>query len=109
MQGVFVRVIRFRWLPGEATESARLARALVQSAQGQPACRTIRVLSALEDGSEGLVVFEWATRQALDAHVTQVSIDRLAPWAMPLLQWRTDQCYTLVPLDTLATADAPTA
>ena len=93
---VFVRVIRYRWLPGHAGHATRLARELVASAQGQPGCRAVRVLSALDGGTEGLVVFEWETRAALDAHVAVASLERLARWAIPLLHWRTDQCYEMI-------------
>jgi quinol monooxygenase YgiN len=104
---LFVRVIRYRWRPGHVADAARLARQLVRSAQGQPGCRAIRVLSALEGGGEGLVVFEWETRAALEAHAAAASLERLAPWAVPLLHWRTDQCYALVPLDAAPAVDAP--
>ena len=57
----------------------------------------MRVLAALDGGSEGLVVFEWETREALDAHLLTASLERLAPWAVPLLHWRTDQNYEVVP------------
>jgi quinol monooxygenase YgiN len=104
---VFVRVIRYRWLPGHTADAARLARELVRSAQGQPGCRAIRVLSALDRASEGLVVFEWETRAALDEHVARASLERLAPWAVPLLQWRTDQSYTPMPIDGAPAVEAP--
>ena len=93
---MFVRAIRYRWVPAHAADAARLARELVASAQGQPGCRAVRVLSALDGGTEGLVVFEWETRAALDAHVAAASLERLAPWAVPLLHWRTDQCYEMI-------------
>jgi quinol monooxygenase YgiN len=92
----FVRVIRYRWLPGHTAEAQRLAQVLVESAQGQPGCRGIRVLTVLDSGTEGLVVFEWETRAAMEAHASTATIERLAPWAMPFLHWRTDQRYVLV-------------
>ncbi len=92
----FVRVIRYRWLPGHTAEAQRLAQVLVESAQGRPGCRGIRVLTVLEGGTEGLVVFEWKTRAAMEAHASTATIERLAPWAMPFLRWRTDQQYALV-------------
>ena len=104
---MFVRVIRYRWLPGHAADAVRLTRLLVQSAQGQPGCRGIRVLSALDGPGEGLVVFEWETRAALDAHAAAANLECLAPWAVPLLHWRTDQSYELVPLEAPPAADAP--
>jgi quinol monooxygenase YgiN len=93
----YVRVIRYRWLPGHTTESARLAHALASSVAEQPGSRGVRVLSALDGGGEGLVVFEWETRDALNQHLTAASLERLAPWAVPLLHWRTDQAYEVLP------------
>ncbi len=95
-QAVYVRVIRYRWVPGHAHEAARLARALRASAEGQPGSRGVRVLSVVEGASEGLVVFEWDSRMALDAHVRGTSLERVAPWAVPLLHWRTDQSYEVL-------------
>jgi hypothetical protein len=94
---VYVRVVRYRWLPGHVHEAPRLAQALVASAEGRPGNRGVRVLSALQGGVEGLVVFEWDSLPALEAHVTAVSLERLAPWAVPLLHWRTDQSYEVLP------------
>lgn len=94
---MYIRVIRYRWLPGHVREGARLARALAESAAGRPGSRGVRVLSALQGGVEGLVVFEWDSREALEAHVAAVSLERLAPWAVPLLHWRTDQSYEVLP------------
>ena len=98
---MFVRVIRYRWLSGHADDALRLARLLVESAQGQAECAGIRVLHALDNSREGLVVFEWPTRAALDAHIAAASLERLAPWAVPLLHWRTDQAYERIPPETL--------
>lgn len=95
----YIRVIRYRWRPGSPNESARLARALAASAAGQAGSHGVRVLSALDGGGEGLVVFEWETRVALDAHRTETSLERVAPWAVPLLHWRTDQIYEVLPPD----------
>lgn len=106
----YVRVIRYRWLPGHITESARLAQALAASGAGQADNCSVRVLSALDGGSEGLVVFEWATREALSEHVAGTSLERLAPWAVPLLHWRTDQAYEVLPGEALGPGpDAATA
>ena len=93
----YIRVIRYRWLPGHAGLSARLAQALAASAAGWAGSRGVRVLSALDGGTEGLVVFEWESREALDGHLAAASLDRLAPWAVPLLHWRTDQSYEVLP------------
>ena len=95
----YIRVIRYRWRPGCTAESSRLAQALVTSGVGREGSRSVRVLAALDGGSEGLVVFEWETREALDAHLLTASLERLAPWAVPLLHWRTDQNYEVVPGD----------
>jgi hypothetical protein len=92
----YIRVIRYRWLPGHSGDAARLAQALAASGAGQADSRGVRVLSALGGGSEGLVVFEWATREALSAHLAGVSLERLAPWAVPLSHWRTDQAYEVL-------------
>jgi hypothetical protein len=101
----YIRVIRYRWLPGYATESSRLAQALAASGAGQAGSRSVRVLSALDGGGEGLVVFEWETREALNAHLLAASLERLAPWAVPLLYWRTDQTYEVLPGEEVAPAD----
>ncbi len=93
---MYVRVIRYRWLPGHAHEAKRLAEALVASAAGIPGARGVRVLSTIDGGTEGLVVFEWETREALEAHRAQASLERVAPWAVPLLHWRTDQAYEVI-------------
>jgi heme-degrading monooxygenase HmoA len=98
----YIRVIRYRWLPGYASESARLARALASSGAGQAGSRGVRVLSALDGGGEGLVVFEWETREALNEHLLTASLERLAPWAVPLLHWRTDQTYEVILDDEVA-------
>jgi hypothetical protein len=95
----YIRVIRYRWLPGYAGESARLARALASSGAGLVGSRGVRVLSALDGGGEGLVVFEWETREALNEHLAGATLERLAPWAVPLLHWRTDQAYQVLPDD----------
>jgi quinol monooxygenase YgiN len=95
----YIRVIRYRWLPGYSAESARLARALSASVAAQAGSLGVRVLSALDGGGEGLVVFEWETREALSQHLTAASLERLAPWAVPLLHWRTDQAYEVLPAD----------
>jgi quinol monooxygenase YgiN len=92
----YIRVIRYRWLPGHATESARLASVLAASVAGQAGSCGVRVLSALDGGGEGLVVFEWESREALNQHLTSTSLERLAPWAVPLLHWRTDQAYEVL-------------
>lgn len=106
----YVRVIRYRWLPGHAPESARLARALATSGAGQTGSLGVRVLSGLGDGGEGLVVFEWETREALNEHLVAASLERLAPWAVPLLHWRTDQAYEVLPSeDPPPPADTATA
>jgi hypothetical protein len=102
---VYVRVIRYRWLPGRAQEGARLARELAASAEGRPGGRGVRVLTALQGGVESLVVFEWETREALDGHLAAVSLERLAPWAVPLLHWRTDQSYAVQPVSMGAAAE----
>jgi len=57
----------------------------------------VRVLAALDGTGEGLVVFEWETREALNRHLAAASIEGLAPWAVPLLHWRTDQAYKVLP------------
>ena len=106
---MFVRVIRYRWLPGHADDALRLARLLVESAQGQADCSAIRVLNALDHSREALVVFEWATRAALEAHIAAAGLERLAPWAVPLLHWRTDQAYERIPPETLAQREAAAA
>ena len=93
---MYVRVIRYRWLPSHVREGPRLARALAESAAGRSGSRGVRVLSALQGGVEGLVVFEWDSREALEAHVAAVTLERLAPWAVPLLHWRTDQSYEVL-------------
>jgi quinol monooxygenase YgiN len=80
-------------------ESSRLAQALVASGVGQAGNRSVRVLAALDGGREGLVVFEWETREALDAHLRSATLEQLAPWAVRLLHWRTDQNYEVVPGD----------
>ena len=95
----YIRVIRYRWLPGHSAASTRLARALAASVAGQIGSRGVRVLSALDGGGEGLVVFEWETRESLNQHLTTASLERLAPWAVPLLHWRTDQAYEVLPGD----------
>src|SRR5215210_4308304 len=92
----YVRVIRYRWLPGHTGESPRLAQALAASAAGQAGSRGVRVLCALDGGTEGLVVFEWESREALQRHVAAASLDRIAPWAVPSLHWRTDQSYEVL-------------
>jgi quinol monooxygenase YgiN len=97
----YVRVIRYRWRPGCTAESGRLAQALVASGMGREGSRSVRVLAALDGGSEGLVVFEWETREALDAHLRTASLEQLAPWAVGLLHWRTDQNYEVLPGDAL--------
>ena len=93
---MYVRVIRYRWLPGHVQEGRRLAQVLAASAEGSAGSRGVRVLSALQGGVEGLVVFEWDTRDALEAHAAAVTLERLAPWAVPLLHWRTDQSYEVL-------------
>ncbi len=105
----YIRVIRYRWLPGHTSESARLARALASSVAGQPGSRGVRVLSALGGGGEGLVVFEWETREALAAHLGAATLERLAPWAIPLLHWRTDQAYEVLPGDDAAVPGDPSS
>ncbi|HEY7060135.1 MAG TPA: antibiotic biosynthesis monooxygenase [Chloroflexota bacterium] len=104
----FIRVIHYRWRLGSPNESARLARVLAASAAGEAGeagSRGVRVLSALDGGREGLVVFEWETRAALDAHRAATSLERVAPWAVPLLHWRTDQTYEVLAPD--PGSDAP--
>ena len=103
----YIRVIRYRWLPGHTAESTRLARALTASVAGQAGSRGVSVLSALDGGGEGLVVFEWETRDALNQHRTATSLERLAPWAVPLLHWRTDQAYEVLPDDAGANSGGP--
>ena len=94
---MYVRVIRYRWLAGRAHEGSRLARELAASADGRTGAHGVRVLTALQGGVETLVVFEWETREALDSHLASVTLERLAPWAVPLLHWRTDQSYVVEP------------
>jgi quinol monooxygenase YgiN len=105
----YIRVIRYRWLPGHTTESARLASVLAASVAGQAGSRGVRVLSALDGGGEGLVVFEWETREALNQHLTTTSLERLAPWAVPLLHWRTDQAYEVLSGEASGPGDIPSA
>jgi hypothetical protein len=45
------------------------------------------------------VVFEWETREGLEAHAAATRLESVAPWAIPLLQWRTDQSYEALALD----------
>jgi quinol monooxygenase YgiN len=103
---VYVRAIRYRWLQVSAENTERLATQLVQSARALPGCRTIRVLSALDGGREGLVAFEWDTRMGLDAHAQATRLEAVAPWAIPLLQWRTDQSYESVSIERFLSAGA---
>jgi hypothetical protein len=103
---VYVRAIRYRWLQVSAENTERLATQLVESAKALPGCRAIRVLSALDGGREGLVAFEWDTRNELDAHARAARLEAVAPWAIPLLQWRTDQSYESVSIERLHSADA---
>ncbi len=94
---MYVRAIRYRWLAGPADNGERLAAQLVESIQGRAGCRGVRVLSALDGGPEGLVLFEWETREGLEAHASATRLESIAPWAIPLLQWRTDQSYEARP------------
>ena len=103
---MYVRAIRYRWLQVSAENTQRLAAQLVQSAKALPGCRAIRVLSALDGGREGLVVFEWDTREGLEGHARTARLEAVAPWAISLLQWRTDQCYESVPVEQLPAAGA---
>jgi quinol monooxygenase YgiN len=89
---VFIRAIRFRWLPGQAEHAPRLTADLVRSARGRAGCRAVRVLQGL-DGDEGLVVFEWEGREQLEAHAREARLETVAPWVIALLHWRTDQLY----------------
>jgi quinol monooxygenase YgiN len=89
---VFIRAIRFRWLPGQAEHAPRLIADLVRSGRNRAGCRAVRVLRAL-DGDEGLVVFEWERRDQLERHAREVRLETLAPWVIALLHWRTDQLY----------------
>jgi hypothetical protein len=90
---MYSRVIRYRWLPGHAGEGPRLVRALLASAEGHPDLLAAHVLRALEGSQEGIVVFDWASRAALERHRLATPLEQVAPWAIPLLHWRTDQCY----------------
>ena len=89
---MFIRAIRFRWLPGQAEHAPRLTADLVRSARGRAGCRATRVLRGL-DGDEGLVVFEWERREQLEAHAREARLEVVAPWVIALLHWRTDQLY----------------
>jgi quinol monooxygenase YgiN len=90
---MYSRVIRYRWLPGHASEGPRLVQALLATAAGQPDLLAARVLRALGNSHEGIVVFDWASRAALERHRAATPLETVAPWAIPLLHWRTDQCY----------------
>jgi heme-degrading monooxygenase HmoA len=103
---VYTRAIRYRWLQRSAENAERLAGQLARSAHGRPGCRGVRVLSALDGGREGLVVFEWETREGLEAHASTSRLENVAPWAIPLLQWRTDQSYESLPIERLLAAGA---
>ena len=76
---MFVRAIRYCWLSGPADNAERLAAQLVQSVRGFPGCRAVRVLRALDGEREGLVVFEWETREALEAHAAASRLETVAP------------------------------
>jgi hypothetical protein len=78
---------------------------LVDSARGRAGCRGVRVLSCVDRSGEGLVVFEWETREALAAHAAEASLDSVAPWAIAQLHWRTDQTYEVLPEAALASAE----
>jgi quinol monooxygenase YgiN len=103
---VYVRAIRYRWLADPAGNAERLAAQLVRSVRGRTGCRAVRVLSALDGGREGLVVFEWETREGLEAHAQAACLESVAPWAISLLQWRTDQSYEALPPERLPDASA---
>ena len=95
------------WICGSEISNCRYSVRYVRaSAAGQPDLTGLRVLRGLDGGNEGLVVFEWGTRAALDAHREAVSLDKVAPWAVPLLHWRTDQAYEHEAADAAADSGA---
>ncbi len=90
---MYSRIIRYRWLPGHAGEGPRLVEALLATSAGHPDLLAAHVMGALDGGPEGIVMFDWASRAALERHRAATPLEQVAPWAIPLLHWRTDQCY----------------
>ena len=78
-----------RQLAEELVETARPG--LVRPCASWDRCEDYTVICIT--GSEGLKdgALRW-----LEAHRAQASLERVAPWAVPLLHWRTDQAYEVI-------------